>query len=223
MAEESEAWLAQQVADTARDMSNRGLSPQKSGNVSARSDNHILITPSGMAYADMLPDDIAKVTMAGEQVAGSSIASTETPLHLAIYHAHPEAGAVVHCHSMAATALACAEHDIPAFHYMIAVAGGSNIPCAAYATFGTDALAINTVAALQSRRACLMAHHGQIAFADTLASALDLAAEVETLARQYLDVLALGEPNILDDEEMQRVVEKFKTYGRRATSNLPSN
>jgi L-fuculose-phosphate aldolase len=223
MTDDTDAWLAQQVADTAREMSDRGLSPQKSGNVSARSGDRILITPSGMAYADLLPDDIATLTMTGQQVAGPSRASTETPLHIAIYQAHPEAQAIVHCHSMAATALACAERDIPAFHYMVAVAGGATIPCAQYATFGSNELASNTVRALKDRRACLMAHHGQIAFAGSLRAALDLAAEVETLARQYLDVLSLGEPNILDDEEMQRVAEKFKAYGRSATSNLPSN
>ena len=106
---------------------------------------------------------------------------------------------------------------------MVAIAGGATIPCAEYATFGTAELAANTVQALTHRRACLMAHHGQIAFAGSLDAALDLAAEVETLARQYLDVLTFGEPRLLDDEEMQRVAEKFKTYRRRATSNLPSN
>ena len=108
MTDQAEAWLAQQVVDTAQDMSARGLSPQRSGNVSARFGDHVLITPSAMAYADMLPGDIAKVSMTGDQIAGASSTSTETPLHLAIYQAHPEARAIVHCHSMAATALACA-------------------------------------------------------------------------------------------------------------------
>lgn len=214
MGEGNDAWAAQQVADAAREMSARGLSPQRSGNVSLRVGEGMLITPSGMAYADVLPGDIARVTMNGDQVGGSCKASSETPLHLAIYRARAEAGAIVHCHSMAATALACAGRAIPAFHYMVAVAGGASIACADYATFGSDELAVNTVAALAGRRACLMAHHGQVAFADTLAAALDLAAEVETLARQYIDVLALGDVAVLDDAEMARVLEKFKSYGR---------
>lgn len=215
MADDLDAWQAQQVADAAREMSARGLSPHKSGNVSLRSGDHMLITPSGMAYEDILPGDIAKVAMTGEQIAGNRKASSETPLHLAVYLARPDAGAIVHCHSMAATALACAQRGIPAFHYMVAVAGGSAIECAEYATFGSDQLAVNTVAALGGRRACLLAHHGQVAIGNTLEAALDLASEVETLARQYIDVLLLGDVKILDDDEMARVLKKFKTYGRQ--------
>lgn len=215
MTEAGNAWLAQQVADTARDMSARGLSPQKSGNVSVRTDSGMLITPSGMAYDDILPGDIAHVSMSGEHQAGNRKPSMETPLHLAIYGARPDAGAIVHCHSMAATALACAGRPIPAFHYMVAVAGGAAIECAEYATFGSDALAGNVVSALDGRRACLMAHHGQVAIGDSLEGALDLASEVETLARQYIDVLSLGEVKLLDEAEMQRVLEKFRTYGRQ--------
>lgn len=215
MTEAGNAWLAQQVADTARDMSARGLSPQKSGNVSVRTDSGMLITPSGMAYDDILPGDIAHVSMSGGRLAGDRKPSTETPLHLAIYRARADAAAIVHCHSMAATALACAGRPIPAFHYMVAVAGGAAIECAEYATFGSDALAGNVVSALDGRRACLMAHHGQVAIGDSLEGALDLASEVETLARQYIDVLSLGEVKLLDEAEMQRVLEKFRTYGRQ--------
>ena len=215
MGEHDENWLAQEVADTARAMSQRGLSPQKSGNVSARAGDHMLITPSGMAYDDMLPGDIVKVAVATGEVQSSGTPSSETPFHLAIYRERDEAGAIVHCHSMAATALACANKPIPAFHYMVAVAGGASIECADYATFGSDELAVHAIAALKDRRACLLAHHGQIAFGDMLPAALDLASEVETLARQYIDVLALGDVQILDGDEMNRVLEKFKSYGHR--------
>ncbi len=208
-------WQAQQVANAALEMSQRGLSPQRSGNVSMRVEDVVLITPSGMAYADILPEDIAVVSLTGNQTAGRRMPSTETLLHLAIYLARPPARAIVHCHSMAATALACMRKPIPAFHYMVAVAGGTSIPCADYATFGSDALAQTTLAALDGHRACLMAHHGQIAFGGTLRNALELASEVETLARQYLDVLSLGEPDLIDDEEMQNVLKKFETYGRQ--------
>jgi L-fuculose-phosphate aldolase len=215
MTERDDAWQAQEVADTARAMSARGLSPQKSGNVSIRRGDQILITPTGMDYDDILPDDIARVNLAGEQVGGARKPSSEVALHLAIYGARPEAGAIVHCHSQAATALACAGKPIPAFHYMIAVAGGSTIEVADYATFGSEQLAVNSVAALEGRRACLLAHHGQVAFADTARAALDLASEVETLAGQYIDVLSLGPVTVLDEAEMARVVEKFRTYGQQ--------
>ncbi len=205
------------VVETAQAMSAKGLSPQRSGNVSVRSDDGILVTPTGLAYADYQPADMVRMTIDGVIAKDQRKPSSEAPFHLAIYNAFPDAKAIVHCHSMAATALACARMEIPAFHYMVAVAGGRKIPLADYATFGTDDLAASAVSALSGGyKACLLANHGQIAFAGNLGQALELAAEVETLARQYIDVLGLGGGHILDDAEMDRVIARFKSYGKQA-------
>ena len=134
------------------------------------------------------------------------------PRHL---RARPEVGAIVHTHSPFATTLACLDRGIPAFHYMVAIAGGSDIRCAPYATFGTQALSDHAVAALAGRRACLLAHHGMIATGPSLQGALALAVEVETLAEMYWRALQVGEPRLLPDDEMHVVLEKFATYGQR--------
>ena len=216
MSKEAEHRLRKEVAATALAMSQKGLSPQRSGNVSARCKDAMLVTPSGVPYDKIGAREVVRVEMDASVRPGQLKPSSEAPFHLAIYKAFPAAQAIVHCHSMAATALACARKDIPAFHYMVAVAGGKKIPLADYATFGSDELAASAVKALDGHRACLLANHGQIAWSSSLPKALELAAEVETLARQYIDVLALGRPQILDDEEMDRVLEKFRSYGKQA-------
>jgi L-fuculose-phosphate aldolase len=211
------------VVATAQDMSRRGLSPGRSGNVSARFDGGMLITPTGMAYYELTAADIAYVAADGSS--GPDAApdarqisrkpSSEWRFHLAAYAARPDIGAIVHTHSMHATVLACAHRPIPAFHYMVAVAGGADIPCVPYATFGSAELSARVVAGLTGRNACLMANHGMIAVALTLPAALELAAEVEVLAEQYCKVLQLGPPHLLDAEEMASVIEKFRGYGQR--------
>jgi L-fuculose-phosphate aldolase len=206
--------LRRAVVETAQEMSRRGLSPHKSGNVSVRDGQSIYITPSGLSYETMQPADIVEVAIDGSAARGQRKPSSETPMHLEIYLAHPAAGAIVHCHSMAATTLSCLRKPIPAFHYMVAITGGGEIACAAYATFGTDELAKNAVAALETSSACLLANHGQIAFGATLEEALATADQVELLARMYLDCLSAGEPHVLDAREMQRVLAKFETYGK---------
>ena len=207
------------VMKTAQAMSAKGLSPQRSGNVSMRLEDGsgIIVTPTGIAYDEYTATDMVKLSMDGTPGKGEKKPSSEAPFHMAIYHAFPEAKAIVHCHSMAATALACARMEIPAFHYMVAVAGGAKIPLAKYATFGTDELAESAVKAMKGGyKACLLANHGQIAWAGSLPKALELAAEVETLARQYIDVLSLGKPHVLGKKEMTRVIAKFKGYGKQA-------
>lgn len=212
----SEHGLRTQIIAAANAMSLSGLSPGKSGNVSARHHAHrILITPTGVPYAQLKPGDIVCLDADGNVVAGDLLPSSEWRFHVAIYAARPEINAIVHTHSLNATALACARRDIPAFHYMVAVAGGSCIRCAPYATFGTEALAEYAVAALRRRRACLLANHGQIALGDSPAKALALAHEVETLAAQYVGALQIGPPELLGDAEMARVVEKFHSYGQQ--------
>jgi len=205
------------VIATALAMSRSGLSPGRSGNVSVRFDKGMLITPTGMAYEELRPRDIVFVNDRGEVPAKKSRKpSSEWRFHLAAYHARPEMGAVVHTHSMHATVLACAHKEIPAFHYMVAIAGGKDIPVVPYDTFGTQELARQVAKGLFQRDACLMANHGQIAMGKTLEKALELAHEVETLAEQYYRVLTLGKPHLLADEEMERVLKRFKSYGQNA-------
>jgi L-fuculose-phosphate aldolase len=170
-----------------------------------------------MLYEELKPRDIVFVTGKGTLQAKSlRKPSSEWRFHLAAYHARLDMNAVVHTHSMHAVVLASAHRPIPAFHYMVAVAGGNDIPLVPYDTFGTDELAGHVAKGLAHRNACLMANHGQIAIGQDLPSALELAHEVEILAEQYAKVLMLGEPHLLSNEEMARVVERFKTYGQRA-------
>lgn len=210
----SEKSLRKAVLDTALAMSASGLSPGRSGNVSCRFDDGMLITPSGRRYEDIGPADIVFVSADGSVPDDLQTPSTEWHFHLAAYRARPDRFAVVHTHSMHATVLACVHRAIPAFHYMIGAAGGKDIPCVPYATFGTEELARHVATGLKERDACLMANHGQIAIGATLDHALELAAEVEVLAEQYYKVLTLGPANILNDDEMTLLLEKFKTYGR---------
>ncbi len=209
--------LQSEVLATARAMNACGINRGAAGNVSARCAGGLLITPTGMAYDDCLPDDIVKVD-AGGTAQGRRKPSSEWRFHRDIYGAQPEAGAIVHTHSPFATSLACQEIEIPAFHYMIARFGGDTLRCASYATFGTQALSDAILVALKDRRACLMAHHGMVVFGGDLKEALALAVELESLCEQYWRVLQLGTPQLLDPEEMARVIEKFKDYGRQAIS-----
>lgn len=217
-AEPEEQAARREVVETALAMSRRGLSPGRSGNVSRRFAGGMLITPTGMPYEDIAPADIVQVAADGSVAADQRRPSSEWRFHLAAYEARPDAGAVVHTHSMHATVLACAHRPIPAFHYMVAVAGGSDIPLVPYATFGTKKLARHVAKGLARRNACLMANHGQIAIGATCARALDLAGEVEVLAEQFWKVLALGKPIVLDDAEMAAVLERFKSYGQNAAT-----
>ena len=208
--------LRKEIIETARAMSRSGLSPNRSGNVSARVAGGMLITPTGLAYEEIGPKDIVFVADDGTVPAGQKRPSSEWQFHLSAYGARPDMGAIVHTHSLHAVVLACAGKPIPAFHYMVAVAGGIDIPVVPYATFGSAELAGHVAEGLKQRRACLMAHHGAIAMGETLASALELAHEVEVLAEQYVKLLALGAPALLPEAEMQVVLERFKSYGQNA-------
>jgi L-fuculose-phosphate aldolase len=197
----------------AQSLHDAGLAPGKSGNVSARLDDGLLITPSGLSYPTMRPEDIVEIDGDG---GGQHRPSTELPLHRAIYAARPEAQAIVHTHSPHATALSCARRGLPAFHYMIAVAGGCDVRCADYATFGSAQLATHTLHALEDRKAALLANHGVVSLGEDIEEALGIATEIENLARQYLLLLAARiEPVMLDPAEMQRVCAQFANYGRR--------
>ncbi|MEZ5499036.1 MAG: class II aldolase/adducin family protein [Steroidobacteraceae bacterium] len=205
----------QALIDTAIAMEQAGFAVAKSGNVSVRTGTGMLITPSGVPYRSLQPPDLVQMDLEGRVLQGRLAPSSEWQFHAAIYHARDDAAAIVHTHSPAATALSSAHQSIPAFHYTVAMAGGNNIRCAPYATFGTAALATEAVAGLCQRRAVLLANHGVIAIGASLAAAFALACEVESLADRYLRLLAAGlTPQLLDDEEMARVAAQFERYKR---------
>jgi L-fuculose-phosphate aldolase len=206
--------LRRAIVETCRQMNVLGLNQGKAGNLSARVPGGLLVTPSGLAYDAMTPDDIVFMKTDGAVPEGQRTPSSEWRFHRDILAARAEVGAVLHSHAMFATTLACLHRDIPAFHYMVAVAGGDSIRCAPYATFGTQALSDHALTALTDRRACLLANHGLIALGASVGEALDLGVEVETLAAQYWRALQVGEPHILPAGEMAVVLEKFKGYGR---------
>jgi len=209
--------LRERVIATALGMNAAGINRAKAGNVSARwragGFDGFLITPTGVAYDRLSPDDVVAVARDGE-ARGRLAPSSEWRFHRDVYAARPDAHAIVHTHAPFCTTLACLGRGIPAFHYMVAVAGGRDIRCAPYATFGSQELADAAVAALAGRRACLLANHGMIAIGADLDRALGLAIEVESLAETYWRAMQVGEPVLLDDDEMDRVLAKFATYGQ---------
>jgi L-fuculose-phosphate aldolase len=213
----SERALREAVVATALAMNAQGINRGKSGNVSVRFAERgfdgFLITPTGMPYEDTMLDDIVAVTTEGE-ARGARLPSSEWRFHRDIYRARADVGAIVHTHAPFATTLACLRCGIPPFHYMVAVGGGRDIRCAPYATFGTQALSDHAVAALEGRNACLLANHGMIAVGASLSAALALAIEVETLAEMYWRARQQGEPTLLSNEEMDLVLDKFRTYGQ---------
>ena len=205
--------LRSAIIATALGMNATGINRGKSGNVSARIDGGFLITPSGLPYAETTTNDIVAVDEAGI-ASGTRKPSSEWRFHRDIYRARPQAAAIVHAHSPFATTLACLDRGIPAFHYMIAMAGGNDIRCAPYATFGTQELSDAALSALDGRKACLLSHHGMIVIGESLDKALALAVEVETLAEMYWRALQIREPEVLSDDEMRTVVAKFAGYGK---------
>ena len=207
-----EAALRAEMVDTCRRMNSSGINQGTSGNLSARLEDGFLITPTSLPYDAMQPGDLVRMAFDGS-ASGPRRPSSEWRFHRDILQHRPDVAAVLHCHSAYATTLAVQHRAIPAFHYMVAVAGGASIRCAPYATFGTQQLSDHALAALADRRACLLGQHGQISLGDTPAGALSLAIEVETLARVYVQALVLGEPPVLDDAEMARVIERMRRMG----------
>lgn len=192
-----------------------GLMPNKSGNVSCRTPQGYLITPTGVPYAALTPGQLVELPLGATQPPESGPRpSSEWRMHAAIYAARPDVDAIVHTHSPRATALACAGKGLPAFHYMLALAGG-DVRCMPYATFGSGELAGHAVQGLEARRAVLLANHGVVTVGTSPRRAMAVAVEVENMAGQYLDLLAAGlQPQLLSDEEMDRVRAKFEDYGR---------
>jgi L-fuculose-phosphate aldolase len=213
----SDLLTRQALARTAALAAKSGLTPQMSGNLSARSGTGFLITPSGLAFEGLRPAQLTQIGVYGV-AKGKLKPSSEWLMHHAIYAARPDVLAIVHTHSPFATAMACVHREIPPFHYMVAVTGADRVPVAKYATFGTDTLAKNVVTALGQGYACLIANHGAIAAGRSLEHAYRIAWEVETLAAQYSRAVALGVPRLLDRAEMQRVVARFQDYGQAEAS-----
>ncbi|MGK0442116.1 MAG: L-fuculose-phosphate aldolase [Pseudohongiellaceae bacterium] len=206
----------QQLIDFAKQLNSSGLSAGKSGNISVRCEQGCLITPSGVSYSELQAADIVKINLEGESLCNSTYPpSSEWHFHTGIYKQRPEQAAVVHAHPSYCTALACTQRPIPAFHYMVAIAGGDHIPLAPYALFGTEQLSDFVTKALCYINACLLENHGMIAIGKSLPQAFDLAVEVEELAKQYHLALTLGKVKILTDEEMVEAIEQFKHYGQR--------
>jgi L-fuculose-phosphate aldolase len=207
--------LQDALISACRELAHLGLTHGTSGNISLRRDaRQFFVSPTGMRYDVLEADDIPLVDLDGRWF-GRRVPSSEWRFHRDIFKSRDDVGAIVHTHSTNATALACTGRGIPAFHYMVAVAGGTDIRCAPYYTFGTQALSDAAVAALQGRKACLLANHGVIAVGADLPAALALAGEVENLAAQYCAALALGDVRILDESDMRPVLDKFRTYGNQ--------
>ena len=210
----TQVMLRDGIIACARQMNELRINRGKSGNVSARTEAGFLITPTALGYDSLKAEDIVEMSLDGK-TQGTRKPSSEWRIHRDIYTGRPEVGAIVHAHSTFATTLSCVGRGIPAIHYMVAIAGGNDIRCAAYATFGTQELSDHVLTAMQDRKACLMANHGMVAVGEGPTAALAIAVEVEALAEQYWRALQIGEPNVLSGEEMQVVLSRFASYGQK--------
>ncbi len=221
--QENNYLASEKLISIAQEMQAKGINQGKSGNLSIRIAGGMLITPSSIPYEEMKYDDLIAIDLNGRNLYKNitykkkegSKPSSEWKLHADILKNRPEINAVLHCHSIHATAIACHGKGIPSFHYMTAIAGGSDIKCAPYETFGSKELSEKALVALANRYACLLAQHGQVAIAEDLDKALEIAVEVETLAHIYISACQLGEPNYLNDGEMKIVLKKFKEINYR--------
>ncbi len=214
--------LRNELLATSKRMAELGLAPGTSGNVSVRTSNGFLVTPSAIPYDTLQPDDMVEVRDDGTLRPNQRVPSSEWQLHRDLMATRREAAAIVHTHAPFCTTIACLRQPLPAIHYMIALAGTAEIPCADYATYGSAELAHNVARALGDGRAALMANHGMVALGDSLASALKLAAEIETIAGLYWRALQIGTPVILPADEIQRVAAKFAAHGQPASKTKRS-
>ena len=206
--------LRQELIAAARRLVSSGLTRNTSGNISHRVPGGFLVTPTGMPYETLEPEDIVFVDDAGA-AHGRRLPSSEWRMHYDLFAARAEVSVVLHAHAPFCTSIACLGRGIPAFHYMIAMFGGADIRCAGYATFGTEELSRHAVGALDGRKGCLLANHGMITLGRSFDDAFKLGIELETLAEMYWRALQIGEPVILDAAEMARVLEKFQSYGKQ--------
>ena len=197
-----------------------GMNRGSTGNLSLRSGAGMWITPTGMGADELRPQDLVWLGWDGT-LRGDWRPSSEWHFHQAIYAARPDLQAIVHAHSVHATALACLRRPLPAFHYMVAVAGGDSVRCVPYHLFGTEALSLAVAQAMLDRDACLLANHGLVAAGTTLQRAMKVAQEIESLCETYLRALAVGEPVLLSADEMSAVIERFRRYGKAARTAMP--
>ena len=210
-----------EVIEYAKKLNTDNLSPLRSGNISVRGNKDgidgFFITPSGIRYDELKTESIVFLEFNEnnnlKKISDKTInPSSEWRFHQDIYIEKKDAQAIVHAHSANAAAVSAHGKNIPAFHYMVALAGGNNIKCAEYATFGTKELSQNIIKALEERKACLMSNHGQVAFGKSLSEAFELAEEIENICHQYINTIKLGKPKILSDEEMKKILDKTKNY-----------
>ena len=206
--------LRSEIIKYSKMLNSKNLSALRSGNISSRYKDGFLITPSGKKYSSLKNNDIVFVSLDGYFDKKKGIPSSEWRFHQDIYKNKKDAKAIVHAHSTCATAVSTHKRGIPSFHYMVAMAGGHDIKCAKYATFGTRELSKNILKALKGRKVCLISNHGQIAFEESLSKAFELAEEVENISLQYITSLKLGKPKILSINEMKKVLSKAKNYKR---------
>ena len=206
--------LRSEVIRYAKKLNSKNLSALRSGNISVRFKEGFLITPSGLKYSLLKSKNIVFVSLKGKFDIKKGIPSSEWRFHQDIYLNKKDVKAIVHAHSTCATAISTHGKSIPAFHYMVAMAGGNDIKCAKYATYGTRSLSKNIIESLKNRTACLIGNHGQIALGESLSKAFELAEEVENLSHQYINALKIGKPKILSSKEMNKVLRKAKNYKR---------
>ncbi|WEK40691.1 MAG: class II aldolase/adducin family protein [Candidatus Brevundimonas colombiensis] len=222
MTTENEERLRVGIVAVMQAMDARGLNRGTSGNVSARLGDAMLVSPSGVPSSRMTPEAVVRVEADGSTPAGSLKPSSEWRMHQRLLALRPDCNAVVHCHSRHATILACAHKPIPPAHYMVAVSGGASVPVAPYATFGSEALADAVADTLKGRYAALMANHGQVVVAPGLELALLIAEEIEEQAAVYWGAMALGGPVLLEEAEMGRILDRFRSYGQKGASPHPA-
>ena len=213
--------IREEVIEYSIKLNTTNLSPLRSGNISVRGfeddKEGFFITPSGKKYETLKPEDIVFLSLDEEKDFLSWFNSGKNPssewrFHQDIYVNKKKAKAIVHAHSTCATAVSSHQKNIPAFHYMVAVAGGEDIKCSKYATFGTKNLSRNIIKALKNRTACLIANHGQVAFGENLENTFELAQEIENICHQYINAIRIGIPKILSKKEIKIVLGKFKNY-----------
>ena len=206
--------ICKELIKTCIEMESRGINQGTSGNLSIRYKNSFLITPSSISYNDMTPEDIVEMDWEGRFTGKQP--SSEWRFHRDILKSRNDINVVLHCHSINATSLSCHNRNIPAFHYIVGLAGGNNIRCAKYATFGTQELSDNALIAIKDRLACLLGHHGMICLGKTLKEALMLGCEVEAMSKMYIKALSIGNTDILSEEEMVKVVKQMErmSYGK---------
>ena len=206
--------ICKEIIRTCIEMESRGINQGTSGNLSIKYKNGFLITPSSVPYTEMRPEDIVEMNWNGEFVGKQP--SSEWRFHRDILKNRNDINVVLHCHSINATSLSCHNKDIPAFHYIVGLAGGNNIRCAKYATFGSQELANYALIAIKDRLACLLGHHGMICLGKTFKQALMLGCEVEAMAKMYIKALSIGNTDVLSNEEMDKVVKRMErmSYGK---------